>query len=507
MVLDGVKKPWILMPSGPLGWSSHRYIVPSLLDVWTGLGAHIEYLWFPRPVITKKWIQKIKNEASHLVFPIGISHYEALWTLRQLRENHGVELAAVLMLAADLTKGYNTVFENRLVLSSNDRFVTNCSVEKKLAELAFHHSSRVMAIPLPVSEIFKPVSKEERLSFKESLGLSPNDLFILYAGRISAQKNVHGLLSTFSLFLKNHKNAKLFILGPHDDIGLPHFGQARNTRYANEICTLITDLKIDRSVVFRGEVTQEELTKYLSACDVNITLSLHSGEDFGYSIAQGLACGAPTIVSGWGGGIDFSGPTGGAIRVPVTVSENGPRVCNLTAVQALVRLTDFEENAKWRLRALAFAKKKLSLEYARLKWSEILELQQTCPRQNLKLNKMYLNNYLDSFTRQVRGFQSADDELYLKITKIYAAQNHTSLKKIKRGQKVYFHPLFDLKKNMLRDSTAMETDLSLSPTEKRQISKHIGRKNEIVSIKFSEIKTRSWTKKLIKSGVLLPVLD
>jgi glycosyltransferase involved in cell wall biosynthesis len=59
-------------------------------------------------------------------------------------------------------------------------------------------------------------------------------------------------------------------------------------------------------VVVSPRMTDKELAKCYSACDV--TLGIGSGEGFGFPLAESLACGVPVIHGMYGGGMEFVPP-------------------------------------------------------------------------------------------------------------------------------------------------------------------------------------------------------
>jgi glycosyltransferase involved in cell wall biosynthesis len=73
-----------------------------------------------------------------------------------------------------------------------------------------------------------------------------------------------------------------------------------------DINALVADLGLDGNVVVTGKMTDKELAKCYSACDVTLAPGL--GEGFGYPIVESLACGVPVVHGNYGGGAELLDP-------------------------------------------------------------------------------------------------------------------------------------------------------------------------------------------------------
>lgn len=110
---------------------------------------------------------------------------------------------------------------------------------------------------------------------RKSLGISSNEKMILFVGRLSPHKNVHGLIKSFRMVRSKVTSAKLLI------VGKPTFDG-----YYSKLRALA-----DSDVIFREFVDDKELPYYYAACDVYATCSLWEGFDLPAAEAQ--ACGKP----------------------------------------------------------------------------------------------------------------------------------------------------------------------------------------------------------------------
>jgi glycosyltransferase involved in cell wall biosynthesis len=480
--------PLVLVPAGPLGWASYQDIYPALERVWSKAGFEIQPIWYPRPRLDSDLVQRCKD-SPRLIFPLGISHTEALWTLGELRGRHGCQTAATVMVASDFTAGFRTLVESFNLLTPNDSFVTNCTVERELLLMAFGKQANVHSIPLPL-----PAPKPSRVNMNRSrlrreLGIGHDEKVILYSGRISVQKNIHGLIACVKRMLPDFPTLRLIVAGAADEIGFPRLKNQNKHRYIHELSTLVTSLHLEERVTFVGHLSQENLAAYMAASDVHASLSLHSGEDFGYSIAQGLVLDRPSVITRWGGGHDFVDHCG-ALGVKVHVTGNGPKISFSDAVTQLSKAC---HSSGYR-----------SANRSRVKYlsdSEIVKKWRRAVRKSkLRDHRLRLNEGFKKL-RMARAahFASAVDPLYLSITRIFAQSARP-----KKTRRYEWHPLFDINEMSLKDPISARRDLKLTRIDVAFIR---GRAQGAVSTEGMSTADRSVTYKLASFGVLLPLVN
>lgn len=498
-------RPWVLCPAGPLAWASHEQIMPVLREVWRDQGFRLESLHFPRPRITRAWVRELKQEASALILPLGAGHYDLLWTVGELRSKHGVDIPVIAMAASDFTKGFHTFLDHTRSIRPGDRLIVNCAVEADLARAALRGTLPVTVIPLPIRVEFRPHPRESRQSRKRRLGFRPDDFLVVYAGRLSVQKNLHGLLAVFSAFRQRHPRAKLVVLGGCDPVRLPHLKVSYWGRYLHEIGLLITRLRLEDSVVFPGTVGQAELSDYFGACDAHVSLTLHSGEDFGYSIAQGLLCGAPTIVTRWGGGHDFV-RAGAALGVRVFSTDNGVRA---DLREALARLEQLYRECPSRARRAAvrrYARSVLSPASVGKRWSRAVTETLATPARafpeiqiDRRVRRAYRLHQYQVHCDPIAPFQftSAKDPLYRRICRIYAGAPDPARGSANSG-KFYLHPLYDPRNGYLDDPIAPRQRIRLCSSEARRALRRASLRQGL------RARQTAWFQRLVRMGVLLP---
>ncbi|MBI2012275.1 glycosyltransferase, partial [Candidatus Daviesbacteria bacterium] len=126
-------------------------------------------------------------------------------------------------------------------------------------------------------EIINPgIHPQNFLSLKKT-----NYPSFLYLGRIQPYKNIEIALKAFTEVLPKYKDATLTIAG---------YGESLNL-----LEKMATDLKIEKSVVFTGRVTEDEKYKLLAQSWVMVQPSMIEG--WGITVIEANASGTPVIAS------------------------------------------------------------------------------------------------------------------------------------------------------------------------------------------------------------------
>ena len=160
--------------------------------------------------------------------------------------------------------------------------------------------------------------------FRKSLALEDRRV-ILTVGNVTERKGQDIVIRALPMILKRVPNTTYLI------IGLPTLQE--------KFARLADDLGVAEHIRFLGNVSQDNLVRYMNLCDVFVMVSRHtSGEDFeGYGIAvvEAAFCGKPAVVSANSGLCEaiVDGRTG--IEVP----EDEPDRVG----QALLRLLEDDE--------------------------------------------------------------------------------------------------------------------------------------------------------------------
>jgi D-inositol-3-phosphate glycosyltransferase len=177
------------------------------------------------------------------------------------------------------------------------------TTEREKEELIRYYGAspeKISVVPCGVNlELFQPVDKEIA---KRQLGLE-GDKIILFVGRIEPLKGVEQLLRAMT-YLRDIQGMRLIIIG----------GDEYSRHEIERLQRLCGDLGIQKSVIFRGLIKQEQLPLYYSVADACIVPSFY--ESFGLVALESLACGTPVVATdvGYHKSIIRQGETGYIVK-------------------------------------------------------------------------------------------------------------------------------------------------------------------------------------------------
>ena len=223
-------------------------------------------------------------------------------------------------------------------LTTRDVLVANCSADLELAR-KFLPDASARVVPFAYDDrVYHAVGEEERRALRGELGFREEDRVLVYAGRITLQKNVHTLLRVFSAVQRMVPDALLVIVGPVVEHGSPEFGVAP-VNLANTVRRLIAGLGIpgDR-VQVHGGAHPDSLRALFNVADAKVNMTLHHDENFGLSQVEAMACGAPVVGTAWGGLKDTVVDGVSGYKVSTSVTPVGIKVNWWEAVNRIVAL-------------------------------------------------------------------------------------------------------------------------------------------------------------------------
>src|SRR5690606_10303792 len=141
----------------------------------------------------------------------------------------------------------------------------------------------------------------------EDLGFPSDSIILTYAGRLSFQKNILGLLKTMKIVNEKDSRFKLVICGDYDHKeagldGIMYPEGAINvfvSKWMNEIDPH------GKFVKFIPKKERMELFSLYQKVNGFISLTLMHTEDYGMGPAEALSCGTPVFLTRWGGHAGF----------------------------------------------------------------------------------------------------------------------------------------------------------------------------------------------------------
>lgn len=318
-------------------WLSHQEIIPALERAWlaSANGEHrVEVVDASRESIVS--IVPRALAASRLVFPDFTLASGAVTALvRLLRESMGCATPCLFHLHGDASRAGETLEGLWPLLTLRDTFLVSSEAERRTLRLCFPRA-RVRVVPFPLVRRIPSASNGGRA--RTTASRPRRDMMFVYAGRISAQKNLHTLLLALWQLKRTQpqRRLRLEIYGPEDDLGSPNMG-LKFKAYGRYLKQLITELGLSKEVHWKGFVPRAKLQKRLAGTPhVFVSSSLHADENFGaaalYSLAQGNTC----VLSSWGGHRDFRKAFGDQVRlVKVHATELGPCLSPLELAWAM----------------------------------------------------------------------------------------------------------------------------------------------------------------------------
>ncbi len=172
---------------------------------------------------------------------------------------------------------------------------------------SFTEGASIKCLPYPVAKEF----------FQAPTEADDGTVRIVYAGRITPQKNVLELMSAFNQAAALDPRLELHLAGDFHDRGYHMHGLGISPLDYRERFRALVEAAGGR-IQYHGFLGQAELAQLFRRCDVTASLSTYHDEDFGVSVAQAMAAGLPALLSDWGGHGGFR--EAGEVRlIPVTV--------------------------------------------------------------------------------------------------------------------------------------------------------------------------------------------
>jgi glycosyltransferase involved in cell wall biosynthesis len=281
----------ILLPNAPASWPSLSIILPEMIALFRDTFEQVEIIDILESstpsIIDKLWI-----------VPPGIVQIPVLSWMRHNFANPLARPKALFFLGGEGAKICFHLIQYQDIFRPDDQWIVSCEAEKELIDGWFPGNNRTSVLNYPTSNLFKPLKdNDEVIKIRKTQGLHLEQEIMLYAGRISQQKNLVELLTV----LEMHPHLHLLVCGDIDSVGVPHLAESSKIHIGHSLMMEIGKRHLTKRITFRPFQSQSELCKLMQASDYQISLSAHYGEDFGYSIAQGLSCGLKTVLSHWGG--------------------------------------------------------------------------------------------------------------------------------------------------------------------------------------------------------------
>jgi glycosyltransferase involved in cell wall biosynthesis len=163
--------------------------------------------------------------------------------------------------------------------------VSECS-KRDIMKIIGLPAERIHVIGNAVDASFYPVRDAWQLAnVRERYGIAPR--FVLYFGGFDMRKNVPRIIEAYGRLPEAlRREYQLVIAGRYQHLGHPLYPDPRET---------VRLLGLDGSVIFTGQIREQDKAPLYSAASVYTFPSLYEG--FGMTVLEAMACGTPVLTS------------------------------------------------------------------------------------------------------------------------------------------------------------------------------------------------------------------
>ena len=148
---------------------------------------------------------------------------------------------------------------------------------KSIAKAYGLDGENIVAVPLAVSECYKPLNRAHALAFVRERFNMPFP-FILTVGDLQPRKNPLGLIKAYEELIAHHPNLPQHLVFVGSD-----------TWFAPRVKAAAEKSPVRDRIHFTGYVDENELPRFYNACEIFVFPSFYEG--FGIPILEAMACG------------------------------------------------------------------------------------------------------------------------------------------------------------------------------------------------------------------------
>ena len=212
---------------------------------------------------------------------------------------------ALLLLRIAKIKGARTICVHSLASNESDYFYLGNKWEKKyydrmdsivcvsnalFSAVKVKYPEKAILEPCGIhEEIFFPLSKQERDSFREEHHIAPSDIVFSFTGSFEFRKGLDLIIDVYNQH-RSQMNWKLWLIGPY---------RKEESQYIHEeeVRSLIRPLEQNNGrVKLWGRIDDRKLlARVLSSSDIFLFPTRREG--FGIAPLEAMSCGIPVIVS------------------------------------------------------------------------------------------------------------------------------------------------------------------------------------------------------------------
>lgn len=225
-------------------------------------------------------------------------------------------------------RGLLPLFEFKNLFAQGDGVVSPSSkdfesIDMHLKDNQLHRFMVPFCLPIDYFSLDTKEMNKQQIAESLNLNYSQENRYLLCAGRINRQKNVHKLFPVIQSLNEAGLKVHLLIAGTEDSSDFLEMG-IKTAGYEQELRQKVKeDANLKDCVHFLGLIPPEKMPRLYYLADLNTTASTYRSEDFGFIPVEAMALGVPTLGTNWGGLRDTirEGVTG--FRMAVTLNSDG----------------------------------------------------------------------------------------------------------------------------------------------------------------------------------------
>ncbi len=236
---------------------------------------------FKTPIVPRieKSVGRMKADVVHSHSPPPLSSYYATKGCKSSKSPHVITYHCDVEIPNPIGKLvagiYRRTYELYTVKRADKIIVTSGSYHATSRSVWRYHPE---IIPNTVdSERFNP--KNDGSKVREKHGIGPDELVVLFVGRIVWHKGIEYLMEASKIL----EEVKFLIVGSGESL--------RSYKEKAE------SMGIGDRVVFTGRLSWADLPKYYAACDIFVLPSISRLEAFGIATLEAMSTGKPVIVA------------------------------------------------------------------------------------------------------------------------------------------------------------------------------------------------------------------